>query len=541
MKKRMLRILSLALCCAMLFAIAACGGSNPTPTPTSAATATPAPGDEPTQPPAPPEGEAVYAETVSYVHSVGIGLLNSHDVAGDGIDHNGAIRMVFDTLYYNEPDGTSIPMVATSYETEDYQTWVFHLRDDVYFHNGEKLTANDVVFTWKHAVEEGPASIAASNWGWIEEATAIDDYTVEFKTEKPYANLPFNVGINVSNILCEKAMLEDPVGGLLIGSGAYKILEFEPGDHILFERNEDFWGELPNSKFQRWTYVSEASVRAIMLQNGTAQLGGVAAPDMPMFENNPDFGLHQYAANNSQGLLFNLGDDLCSDLNFRLAVKYAIDIYELSDFAFPAFNVPVEDGAIWGYKVPYKNTDIPFEGQDIEKAKEFLADSKYNGETVNIATSAVQGSGAMDMLIALVEQLAVVGIKAEINAMDNPTFAVYTNPVNNQSQMSIFFARLSQNPVDTYRVNFYPGSSNNRSNYDNPEVTKLMDEVSSIVDEDEAKAVYYKMQEIVTADCPLIPIYWMPSTMIYANGVSGFKTSPSAMQDLRYFCQVIEE
>ena len=392
-----------------------------------------------------------------------------------------------------------------------------------------------VIFTWKHALE-ATSTIANGNWMWITEMKALDDYTLECKTEAPYRNLLFNVGINVSNILCEKAMTADPEKGLLIGTGAYKLKEFEPNDYLLFERNEDYWGPAPASKYQRWTRVTEAAARTIMLQTGELASAGVGTTDLPLFENDPNYRIHRYAANNSQGIVFNTQDALCGDLNFRLAVRYALDIRTLAKFASPTYDVPVLDGTIWGLNVPYKNESIPFIEQDLAKAKEYLANSKYQaGQTVEITASS-----ASDMGMAVIEQLAAIGVKAEINVLDSATMAVYTNPSDNKSQMSLFFARVSQNPVDSLRLNFMKGMSNNRASYDNPEADKLMTDVITMTDEDEIRETYYKIQEMITADCPYIPVYWMPSTAVRHLGVGGFMTSPSAMEDRRYAYQVID-
>jgi ABC-type transport system substrate-binding protein len=343
----------------------------------------------------------------------------------------------------------------------------------------------------------------------------------------------FNVGINVSKIINERAIREDPVGGFHIGTGAYRLVEFSPSDFKLFERNENYWGPLPPTRVQRWTLVTEPSARTIMLRTNEAQIGGVPEVDLQLFRDDPNFGVYAGPANNFMGLLFNLEDPIAGDMNFRMAVTHALDIEVLSIFAMGTLAFPVLDGTIWGYAVPYKNESIPRLEHNLELAAQYLSESVYNGELIEIATTAATG-GMNDMVVALVDQLRAVGIYAELNIMDVPTFAMYTNPVNNQSQLNVFFGRMSQNPVDTLMVNFAPGASNNRTNFNNAELNEWFERIGQITDEDEKIAAHHRMQEIVVSERPMVPIFWMPVSTVHRASVGGFVAAPSAMYDWRY-------
>ena len=513
------------------------GEQSPAPTTSSSTPNSPSITDDSQAPaPLPVEDDAVvFADHIDYMIGDNVGLINPHHPAGDGSSHNNCCRMIYDTLYYNNPDGSSVPMLATSYETDDYQTWIFHLRNDVTFHNGDKFTAKDVIFTWQHALDS-VGSIASSNWDYIKEARAIDDYTVEFKTATPYGNLLFNIGISVSGILSERAIAEDDVKGFYVGTGAFILDDFSPSDYLHFTRNENYWGELPPTKTQKWTLVSEASARTIMLQNGSAQLGGVSESDLALFRDDDDFRINTVLSNNSVSLMFNLDDPLCGDLNFRMAVAHALKTDEIAVFAMGSLGIAVDNATIWGYEVPYMNTNLPKVGYDLAKAKDYLAASVYNNETVEFSIM----SGNDNMAAAVQDQLAAAGITISINPMDVPSFMVYTSATENHAQMFSWFAMFSQNPVDTYRVNFYPEANNNRMRYNNPVITEMIDQSASILGEDAQREHYYKMQEIVSAERPCIPMYWMPGAMVYRANLGGFITSASAHYDFRYMYLIVD-
>jgi ABC-type transport system substrate-binding protein len=231
-----------------------------------------------------------------------------------------------------------------------------------------------------------------------------------------------------------------------------------------------------------------------------------------------------------------MADPVCGDLNFRKAVAYAVSKEELAIFAMGDMAMPVTDGTIWGYEVPFKNTDIQPITQDLDKAKEFLKQSSYKGESIELTV--MSGSDALSQ--GLQAELGAIGIDIKINIMDVPSFMAYTGTNNNQSQMNIFFTMMSQNPVDTYRVNFHPTGSTNKMSYNNPEVTKLLDQAPSVIGEDEQKQLYYKLQELVTADIPCIPLTWMVGALVYEKGLGGMVSSPSAHSDMRYMYLIVQ-
>lgn len=513
-------------------------GTPSSPSVGSQTTPTPGSGTDITQPDAAPEDttEVVFADHMEYIFADAVGMINLYNAGGGGSTHTNTCLMIYDGLFYNLPDGTSLPSLCTSYETDDYQTWIFHIRDDVKFHNGYKLTAEDVVYSW----QRGKAAIgsqANNNWFQIEEGRVIDDYTVEFKTARPYGNLLFNLGTPYTSIVCKKAIEEDAddVTGYYIGSGAYKIADFSPSNYIMFERNDDYWGEIPYTKTQTWRMVTEQSARTIMLQTGAAQLGGIGAIDMDLFLNDPNFKIMQAISNNSMSIQFNMNNRITGDLNFRLAVAYAVDIEEITLFAAGEVGVPVTDGTIWGYQVPYKNTNIPRIVRDLDKAKAYLADSIYNGEEIEYTI--MSGGQNEDAAVALQDELKLVGINIRINPMDVPSFIAYTSQPNDYTQMFTWFAGGSQNPVDTYR-GFYPGT--NMMGYDNPVITEMFDQSPSILEEAAKREHYFKMQEIVTADRPCIPLFWMQSMFAYPANAGGFVVNASADNDLRYWYQIID-
>ena len=550
-KKR--RLLSLTLVLAMCLSfLAACGNNNNANTPSNSPSSSPStsPSSSPSstsaapplatiaEPPPPPEPEARFADHVEVIIHESVGVLNVHSMAGTGLFTNNSYMMYSDSLVYMELDGSISPMLANSWETDDYQTWIFHLRDDVYFHNGDKLTAEDIVYTCNLG-KEAIGSTAFESWSWVDSARAIDEYTLELKLTTVYVDFLYIMATPMTFPLSKRALEEDPEKGYWISTGAFKVAEFSSNDYVMFERNDDYWGELPYTKTITFQYIPEPSSRTIMMENGTGDLArGIPMTDFPIFRDNPDYYFIEAYGNNPYTIQFNMDDPVCGDWNFRMAVASAIDRENL--LALSGINgAPVSptEGTSWGNATPYKNTNIPAIPYDLDKAREYLAASPYDGTPIEFSYQVSAGRFGE----ALQEQLAKIGLEIALNPMDPPSFVAYTSWNENRAQMLLFASMMNLNPSAGYKTNFYPGSNNNRMRYSNPELTEMIEKAPAIFDETERIEYFYRMQEIVANDVPCIPIYWLRSVAIAQKNVGGFTIGVSSMEDHRHLYITLDD
>ena len=551
--KKIRRVLSLTLMLALCLALmTACGNnngtattsSNPSDNPSSSPDSSPG-GSQSSNPDSffnlvvkdPPDPGAQLADNVTVLISDSIAVMNVHAIAGTGAFTSNAHMMVYDCLAFMLLDGTGlfIPMLAKSWETDDFQTWIFHLRDDVYFHNGDKMTAKDVVYTVNLGKEQ-IGTPAYENWTYADTIEALDDYTVKITLLSPYPDYLYHVAPAMCQILNQRAIEEDPEKGYWVGTGPYKVAEFSSNDYIVFERFDDYYGEKPYTKTVTFKYVPEPSSRTIMMENGQATVArGVPITDYPIFENDPDYKLISTVTNNLTSILFNMDDPITGDWNFRMAVASAIDRTELTALsADNAIPIPEELGSVWGRTTNYRNTDIHAVPYDLDKAKEYLAASPYDGTPVELAYQFTVGRAGE----AIQQQLAKIGLEIVLNPMDMPSIGAYTIWSDNKSQMVFYDILLNLNASSGYQNNFRPGSNNNRMRYDNPELTEMINAAPGIIGEAEREAHFTKMQEIIAKDIPCIPVYWQEKVAIGVKGAGGI-TVGSTFEDYRYLYEVI--
>ncbi len=338
-------------------------------------------------------------------------------------------------------------------------------------------------------------------------------------------------------ILNKKAVEENIETGPWIGTGCFKVTDFLAGDHVTMERSDDYiLGEKAITRQITLRYVPETSTRTIMMQNKECQLSfGIGNDDAALFQEDPDFVVIPELANNPQGLQFNMDDPIVGDINFRKAFLYGIDREEICIVARGDWAMPPADGTIWGYETEFRNNDIPVIPHDEAKAKEYLEKSNYKGEPVEISVG-----NPTNVLVAetIQRQLKPLGINITINSMDTPSLNAYNQWGNNKSQITA--ASFGFNMSASSANNLYlPGGSNNRSQYNNPEVAELLNQAKFEGDVAKRAELYKQVQALVAEELPGAQMLWLVRTVVATKELGGWIIpSDTYAVDLRGLYQI---
>ena len=446
-------------------------------------------------------------------------------------------NMIYDKLVDNNGDGTYTPRLAKEWITDDWQTITMKLRDDVYFTNGEKFTANDIIYTMNTAVEAVGTQVA-DRWNGIVSATADDDYTITFVLEAVNVDFLYNMSQPQSGIVNEKAMTEDPENGVWVGTGAWYITDFATNDYVKMARNEDYWGEKAITEKITLRFVPEESARLMMLENGETDVCFSINPnDLKAVEENTDkYVTYPFVYNNIDMIGFNMADPIVGDYNFRMAVAHALDREEITLAACGDYGIAETEGTFWGYETEFRNRDIPMIPHDIEKAKEYLAKSPYNGEVIEIATAISTNITASEVIQ---QQLRKIGVETNIYQTDPPSIGAYAGYADNKSQILVYVNPITLS-AHAIRNTYYPGAGYNRTSYNNDAVTALLDKAPTITDMEERKAVYYELQELVAQDPNAFNLFYLVSLAACQKGVDGMKLPADSYFDLTYIYKEID-
>ena len=446
-------------------------------------------------------------------------------------------RQIFQTLVYQDSDLNIVPGLAESWEFIDASTIHFTIREGVLFHNGDVLTVDDVVFTLNRAAV-APRIAVITNM--IESATAIDERTVEVRTEFPFAPILSHLAHPAAGIVSQSviATVGDDAHALHpIGTGPFKFERMVAGDRVELVRFEDFNshvpglapGQLPAIERIIFRIIPEASVRAIEVEAGTVHMGWNIAPDdMHRLMNIP--GIQTFTEPNlslQTYLGFNLNKAPFDDIRVRQAIAYAIDIEAIVQAVFQGLTSPATGPlatTVWG-----ANADLEMWPFDIVRARELMAEA---GLADGFSTSIMFNEGnAARLAVAeiLQAQLTALNIDVAIRIYEMP---VYLNRTAEGEHEMFILGWVSVTGDPDYGL--YPtfhsssfGNPGNRTFYHNPRVDYLLDVGREATDPAVRLAAYHEAQQIIRDDVPWVFLTQGASDEAARADVRGFVSSPT--------------
>ncbi len=437
--------------------------------------------------------------------------------------------LVYDQLWMlgPAPDYEAIPALATSWETEDNQTWTYYLREGVKFHDGEEVTAEDVKFMFEHFVHSDPV------WEYEEVMTSdvkiIDKYTVEITLENPHGGAGGKYPPGFWTPVVPKHIFEPVKDNITsfdneeaIGSGPFKLKEFKEGEYVWFEANEEWWGDGPYVDEVVFQMFGSEDARNMALKTGQIDMIGYAGVDpvsAKQFEGEENIEILSTGGIQIPWITFNLHNDTpIQDLAVRQAIMYAIDKQKITDMVYLGFAERV-----YGFVYPEMdefNPDIKRYEYDVDKAKQILADAGYTdtdgngilndpetGEDLEFDGPINSQKQYMIKTMRLIaEDLNKIGIKVNVTTMDQGTLLDYIyDPKSDQYVFSI----IDEEPgpyadwVWEFARGYESGGEGwNSAYYNSDEFDAHLEAMLQAATLEERKEHVYAMQRILAEDLP---------------------------------------
>lgn len=390
------------------------------------------------------------------------------DLEGDDVNVGSRyywIYGIYESLFdfADDSSGQLLPALATGYEEVDGgKSWKVTLNSDIYDWDGNNITSSDVKFCFDWMVERGQAI----RFDFFDSIEPIDDYTFYIHwAQVPPAIAELEFPLTRTLIFSEKAyndhngMTQDPCG-----TGCYKVTSFVPGSKLIMEANDEYWGldheELSGRhratvQTLEMDVVAEASTAVIGLEQGTLDVCSYVPLSMlDEFETGAQSdkytveimtqGDYWLAAPNAQ----TVNEDL------RKAIFYALDNTMLCTAMGGSFTPATTIGteAFSDYDPSLEMTGTYIDTYDLDKAKEYLAASGYDGrELVLITSNSEVASKTCQMMQAMLMQ---VGINSKINAVTPDTYNTITSP-QHSSEWDIMVQQLGgPNMVGSWHLIF---------------------------------------------------------------------------------------
>jgi ABC-type transport system substrate-binding protein len=443
---------------------------------------------------------------------------------------------IFETLYrWDSVSGQIVPHLATSAEmSEDGLQWTLTLRDDVTFHNGMPFNAEVVKGSMERLADPDTAAPFAWILGLIEETEVVDEFTVRFRLESPFA--PFlshlthsGVAIVHPDVVAElgERHSEEPVG-----TGPFRVVNWDRGNQVVLERYEDYWGELPGIERLVFRTVPEDTTRVAMLESGEVDVARVPPQDVSRLNANPNVTVENVSGVRTIFIYFNHTKEPFTDLRVRQAINHAVNMEEIAEFVHAGTARPSDAAiapGIFGYS-PVGRYD-----HDPELARQLLTEAGYpDGLDVVLHSPTARYPGDIQTSEAIQSQLAEVGINATIETMEWTSYIPFTGrPVEeNEVEMAMLGWGTVTGDADYGLYALFHSSQHapagfNRGFYTNTVVDALLDEARTSDDIPLREQLYADVLQILYDDAAWLFLHSETQIVGVRNDVEGLVIHPT--------------
>ena len=433
---------------------------------------------------------------------------------------------VFEGLMKPTPEGDLTPAIASDYQvSDDRLTYTFTLRDGVKFHNGETVTAEDVVYSIQRcaaATETGIVPVEAfSN---ITDIQAPDASTVTITLAQP--DNEFLSYMTTAILPADYDQQDtDPVG-----TGPFKFVSRAAQDSIVLEKFDDYWGTPAQLDQVTFKIIENADSLLMSLQSGAIDLCAHLTSTQ-VAQLGEDFNVDEGTMNLVQALYLNNAVAPFDNELVRQALCYAIDKQAIIDLAFDGYGSPIGSSMYPAFGKYFDESLTNYYPHDTENAKELLAQAGYPDGFSMTITVPSNYKPHMDTAQVLVQQLAEVGITAEIQAVEWESWVsdVYTN---RQFQSTVVGVDASNMTARALLERFTSTADNNFINYSNADYDALFAQAQATADDAEQTALYKEMEKNLTEHAANVYIQDLADLVAVRKGLEGVTFYPIYVLDL---------
>ncbi|WP_071796542.1 ABC transporter substrate-binding protein [Natronohydrobacter thiooxidans] len=434
------------------------------------------------------------------------------------------------------------PALAESWEiSEDGTVYTFSLRDGVSFHDGSAFDAEAVVWNFERMLNEdhpyhdtGPFPLSFF-FSAIATVEAVDDLTVRFTLNEPYAPFLSNLAYPTGLIVSPAAVMEHggDFGRNPSGTGPFRFAEWRSNERVVVTRNEDYWDGAAGTEAVIFRPITDANTRvAEMLAGGIDVMVEVPPVAVAQFQGAQHM-VHEQAGPHLWFLILNAKEGPFADKRVRQAANFAINkealVNDVLEGTATIAAGPTPPAFAWAY-----NEELEPYPYDPDRARELIAEAGAEGARLTFYVTE-GGSGMLDpipMGTAIQADLAAVGFDVRIETYEWNTFLGRVNPglegKADMAQMAWMTNDPDTLPFLALRTDAWPDAGGfNSGYYSNPEVDALLEAARVETDPEERARLYREMQVIVQEDAPWVFVAnWMQNA-VTSDAVENFQLEPS--------------
>ncbi|WP_017303430.1 ABC transporter substrate-binding protein [Spirulina subsalsa] len=542
------------------------------------------PGQPPQTGDSPPTEQATGDNTLRLLYWQAPTILNPH--LASGFKDFDAARIVYEPLAsYDSNDelvlflAAEVPTVENGGLAADGRSVTWKLKENVQWSDGEPFTAEDVVFTYEYLSNPDVATTSLENYATVETVEAVDEHRVKitFKEVTPGWSVPFT---GQNGMILPKHIFEGfnnaqareaPANLMPVGTGPYKVVEFKPGDIVVYEQNPNFRDKEEKALFSRVElkgggdansaaiavlqtgdvdYAYNLQVEAnVLRQLEAAGQGRVVATFGPYVERiMVNFTDPNQATADGERSSLEFPHPFFSDLKVRQAFNLAIDRDAIADQLYgPTGRATAQ---LLVSPTQFKSDQIPYEF-NLEKAAQLLEEARWTDTNGN----GTRDKEGVEMRVLfqtsvnpvrqktqeIVKQaLEQIGVGVELKSIDAGIF--FSGDPASTDTINAFYADLqmfntgNDSPDPGAHMKWWTcGEASQKANqwqrpnyarYCNPEYDQLWQASATELNPERRAALFRQMDELLAADVAVIPIVDRANTNGVSNRLTGVEPSP---------------
>ena len=479
---------------------------------------------------APPASSTESANKAANAVTVGIAQdldnsLDPHKAVAAGTKE--VMFNVFEGLVKPTSNGDLIPAVASNYTvSEDHLTYTFTLREGAKFHNGDAVTAEDVVYSLKRVAaptETGVVQVEALSI--MADVAAVDERTVAITLTEP--SNEFISYLTVAILPADYTQQDTKP----VGTGPFTFASRSAQENIILAKFEEYWGQKAYLDQVTFRIIENAEGLLMGLQSGAIDICSHLTTTQVSQLSDSEFSIAQGNMNLVQAMYLNNAVAPFDNVLVRQALCHAIDRQMILDLAFDGYGTLIGSSMYPAFGKYFDDTLTNHYAYDVDAAKALLAQAGYPGGFDMTITVPSNYQPHMDTAEVVVEQLKAIGVNAVIQPVEWETW-VSEAYVGRNFQATLVGVDASTMTARALLERFTSTYSKNFINYNNAEYDALFAQAQACYDDAEQTALYKAMERNLTENAANVYIQDLADLVAVRKGLTGLEFYPIYVLDL---------
>lgn len=428
----------------------------------------------------------------------------------------------FDPLYVVTKDETRWYLAESIEPTaEDGCHYEMKLRDGLTWHDGEKITADDVVYTVNVLLDKANTSDSSESVtynGKTLSAEAVDELTVAITLQEPFSAFESEFGriqIFPEHVFGGKTTIKDDIENLnkSIGSGPFKLKEYNEGDSIVYERYDDYYRGKASLDQVVIKLMPDQSAQEAALQNGEISMMRVTnQTKLEKYSGDENYTVYNIPEARLNYLTFNYQSPLMKDKDARKAICLALNVDDIVAGAYGSEELAIPAKNFCSPQNLYFNDEMEGYKQDIEEAKKLAEKSGLTKQPLHYIYFTARPNMKETAQIVQ-EQLKEIGVEVELEGLDGGEFfphlfaAWLTGETVEDTSWDLATNGMDQlNSDPATKMTSWRGELVQNGFYVSPETNELWDKASQALTEEDREKYYKELQVQMNEDYSLYPM-----------------------------------